>query len=464
MKIQSPSASLVAQQLAEWALSLRLKDIDKQVLERVKLHLLDQVGAQVSCCHLPTARLMQDYVSKFGVTGNASVLGTRLRVDAEYAGLANSTSGSSFEIDDYGCNGAYAHPGCVVVPSAFAVGEALNASGADVLRAVAVGFETVIRLSLASMPSMLLERGFHQTGANGVFASALETCMLDRHDVETTVHALAIAGSHASGTTEYTQSGGEVKRIHGGIGVAGGIRAARLAKLGLTGPGTIFEGKRGFLQAFCNGHDARPLHENLGSQWHFAEFGAIKPYASCGLLHHHFAAYDKIRAEYPVAPDEIEEVVLGCEPLTVGHTGAAGPHPTTMLGAQFSAEYCIAMRIVKGRNDVGSYLDAEAVGFKDLDITNLAERVRLEVDQGCSAEIPMGRVTLKLRNGTTLSDTGFALGSQLNPLGRRQIEEKYRDLVSRGFGDEITERSIDLIMNLEDVKDLGAITRLFEAR
>jgi len=427
----------------------------------MKLHLLDQIGAQVSCRELPAPRITQDYVRQFGRPGTASVLGTRMQADAEDAAFANATAGSSFEIDDYGGNGAYAHPGCVVVPGGLAVAESRGASGAELLRAAAAGFETIIRLALATMPSMLLERGFHQTAAHGVFAVALETAMLEGYDLETAVNALAVAGSHASGTTEYAQSGGEVKRAHAGIGAAAGIRAARLARLGLTGPATIFEGKRGFLQAFCNAHDARFLHEELGSHWHFPERAALKAHASCALIHHHFAAYDLIRAEHAVDPAEIEEVVLGCEPLTVVHTGATGPSPTDIVGAQFSAEYGIAMRIVKGGNEVGSYLDEEAEGFSHPVVGALARRVRLEVDPECATAIPKGKVTLRMRGGKMLSASAYALGSPFNPLGREDIERKYRGLVSRDFGDEVAGRSLELIMAIDDVKDLREITGLF---
>ncbi|MNK94942.1 MmgE/PrpD family protein [compost metagenome] len=464
MTDESFSTPPVAQQLAEWALALELRDVDAAVLERVKLHVLDQIGAQVSCSDLPAPRIAQAYVTQFGRSGPASILGTPLQADAEGAAFVNGTAGSSFEIDDYGGNGAYAHPGCVIVSGGLAVAETLGASGASLLRAATVGFETIIRLALATMPSMLLGRGFHQTGAHGVFGVALVTALLEQFDLETTVNALGIAGSHASGTTEYSQSGGEVKRTHAGIGAAGGIRSARLARLGLSGPPTIFEGKRGFLQAFCNAHDARFLHEKLGSHWHFPERGALKLHASCALIHHHFAAYDKLRVKHTIAPGDIEQVVLGCEPLTLVHTGATGPRPTDIVSAQFSAEYGIAMRIVTGRNDVGAYLDAEAGGFQDPAIADIAGRVRLEVDPECATEIPKGKVTLHMRDGTVLSDTAYALGSPFNPLSRDDIEQKYRDLVARKFGDEIARSSLQMIMNLEQLPDARALTRLFVPR
>lgn len=452
----------VARQLAQWALALDLRDIAPAVLERVKLHLLDQIGAQVSCRNLPTPLLTQRYVAKFGTPGIAAILGTRIRLDAEYAAFANGTAGSSFEIDDYGGNGAYSHPGCVVVPAALAVAEAGGRSGAELLRAAAAGFETIIRLALATMPSMLLGRGIHQTSSHGVFAAALEAAMLDGDDLETTVNALAIAGSHACGTTEYAQSGGEVKRVHAGIGAAGGIRSARLARMGLSGPPTIFEGKRGYLQAFCNEHDARPLYEELGTRWHFDERAAIKPYASCGLIHHHFAAYDKIRAEHSIAAQDIAEVVMGCEPLTLVHTGATGPRPTDIVGAQFSAEYGIALRIVKGDNDVGAYLDAEADGFRDPAVAAVAGRVRLEVDPECAQKIPKGKVTLRMRDGRTLSASAYALGTPYNPLSPADIQQKYRGLVARDYGDAVASRSIELVMNIEHLRDVGEIARLFD--
>jgi 2-methylcitrate dehydratase PrpD len=457
------SATLpAARQLAEWALAIELDDVPPAVVERVKLHFLDQVGAQVSCRDLATCHVIRNYITAFGRPGVASVLGTNLRVDSEFAGLANGTSGSAFEIDDYGGKGANCHPGCAVVPGALAVGEAAGASGADVLRVSVVGFETIIRLALASMPSLLLERGFHHTSALGGFAVALEAAMISGFDVAAAVNAISIAGSHACGVTEFAQTGGEVKRVHGGIGVAGGIRSARLAGLGLSAPPTILEGKRGFLQAFCNGFEPQWITEELGTHWHFPERASIKLFASCALMQPHFAALDKIKTKHAFAVKDIERVVLGCDPLAHVHTSGVGPRPKDVLGAQFSAEYGTAMRIVKGQNDVGAYLDLEETGFADPEICAMADRVKLERDAECTFENPLGRVTLHLHDGRTLSDAEYAPGSPGNPVTPDDIKLKYRALVSRDFGADIADRSMDLIMNLESVQDLRQITGLFE--
>jgi len=86
----------------------------------------------------------------------------------------------------------------------------------------------------------------------------------------------------------------------------------------------------------------------------------------------------------------------------------------------------------------------------------------LEADAECAAGLPMGRVTLRMRDGAVYSETGYALGSPLNPLNRSDIEDKYRGLVSRDFGEPVAERSLELIMNVEHVDDVKVLTKMFE--
>lgn len=63
----------------------------------------------------------------------------------------------------------------------------------------------------------MLARGFHETCILGVFgASAVAAKMLGM-DPEHIAYAMSIAGSHASGTIEFAQSGGDVKRVHAGL-------------------------------------------------------------------------------------------------------------------------------------------------------------------------------------------------------------------------------------------------------
>src|SRR4029434_6510342 len=93
-----------------------------------------------------------------------------------------------------------------------------------------------------------MKRGYHAQSAVGVFIAAAAAGKILHLDPDQMTHALAIAGSHAGGTMEFDQSGGEVKRLHNGMACCGGLRSALLAQIGLTGPHTLFEGERGILK------------------------------------------------------------------------------------------------------------------------------------------------------------------------------------------------------------------------
>ena len=64
-------------------------------------------------------------------------------------------------------------------------------------------------------------------------------------DLEKTINALGIAGSHSAGLIEYTKTGGSVKRIHSAIPTQAGVRAALFSEIGITAPHTIPEGEKG---------------------------------------------------------------------------------------------------------------------------------------------------------------------------------------------------------------------------
>src|ERR1051325_7887438 len=66
------------------------------------------------------------------------------------------------------------------------------------------------------------------------------------------VNALGIAGSMASGIIEYLAEGAWTKRLHPGWAAQSGIRAADLARSGLVGPRSVFEGTHGFFHAFAH--------------------------------------------------------------------------------------------------------------------------------------------------------------------------------------------------------------------
>src|SRR5437588_526566 len=80
------------------------------------------------------------------------------------------------------------------------------------------------------------------------------------------LRALGIAGTQASGLTEWRADGSWIKRLHPGCAAQSGVLASRLAREGFTGPATIFEGDGGFFRAFSYGEpiDTDAMTRGLG--------------------------------------------------------------------------------------------------------------------------------------------------------------------------------------------------------
>ncbi len=215
--------------IADFVVGLRYDVLSPHLVQRTKDHILDQLGIQIGVSTKPWLKIAVDYVRSQANHPEASIAGTPGKVSAENAAFTNGAFGHGFEMDDVYAP-ALAHPGPVVVSAALSVAERDGCSGKALIEAVVAGYEVMGRCGYALSPSQLY-RGFHPTSAAGPLGAVAAAGKLTRLDADTLVHALAIGGSFCFGVTECYKSGGEVKRYHGGIAAAGGIRAAALAEL-----------------------------------------------------------------------------------------------------------------------------------------------------------------------------------------------------------------------------------------
>src|SRR5207245_10158595 len=96
--------------------------------------------AVVSGARVKLGEMASSYVRRLGGTPEASVPATDIRTAVVNAALAAGMFAHADETDDFEPV-TKAHPGCAVVPAALSVGEREDRSGADVLRAVTLGYD-----------------------------------------------------------------------------------------------------------------------------------------------------------------------------------------------------------------------------------------------------------------------------------------------------------------------------------
>ena len=173
------------------------------------------------------------------------------------------------------------HPGCVVVPAAWAVAAREGIRGHAMLRAVLWGFEAATRVGMAVGPSHY--RLWHNTATCGPYGSAMATAALLHLDLPATVHALGNAGAQSSGLWQFLEAGTMTKHLHAGRAAEAGVLAADLARYGFTGPASMLEGAKGWFAATCPDPDPDAVTRAPDGPWQLL-LTSIKPWPSCRCL------------------------------------------------------------------------------------------------------------------------------------------------------------------------------------
>ena len=450
-------------QLAEWVSSLRLEDVPETVREHARRFLLDNFGCQIAGATVPWSRTYYDVIRKTRSGGHSTVAYYGDRMAPDDAAFLNATFNHANETDDTHLKSP-THPGQIAVPTALAMAEYAQAAGERLLLAVIAAYEVQIRISWACSPH-LIYRGHHPPVGVGPFGGAAASVVLLGFDLDQTLNAFGIAGSHSAGLIEYTKTGGSVKRIHAGIPAQGGVRAGLFAEAGITGPPTILEGEKGFCNVFAGEYDLNRITDGLGSHYQMLDNG-LKPYSCCHLIHAAFDALDVARDEHAFGPDEVDAITVATnsEPI-LSHIGSI-LEPKDILGAQFSLPFSVAMRLhhggrgVKGGNGFWDYLDVDLQNSALLETArkvscSIADNDKWSrVDEGAGLEV-------RLKDGTVLNHSvPFSKGLPENPLTPAEIEEKFRYLADPVMPAGTPAAIVDAVSHVEDIADIGDLVSL----
>jgi 2-methylcitrate dehydratase PrpD len=309
--------------LAQFASSTRFDDIPADVVQLSKNAVLDCVAVAFAGCVAEGSVLLRRHLAQFGFPRpNASVIGSDMRLPAQFAALANGNSMHSDDYDDTH-NPSRIHPSASVAAALFAAAEAADASGCDLLTAFNVGVEASCKISIATAGGHY-SRGFHSSGTISTYGAAAAVCNVRHLDAATTLTALGIAGSQSAGVRE--NFGTMTKPLHAGRAGETGVMAADLAVSGFTSSPTILEGERGFFAAYSDKCDASAILETLGKPWTFATEASIgiKPFPSGRLTHPGMCELEKIVKAHDIKPAEVERIhVRTNRQLPCGYPGAA---------------------------------------------------------------------------------------------------------------------------------------------
>jgi 2-methylcitrate dehydratase PrpD len=440
--LSSPSAHLV-----EYLVSLAQSELEPAHVERAKLCLLDNIGCGLYGSRQPWGRIVNAFALSEASRGTATLYGSDVAVAPARAALANGTSTHGFEIDDI-IHG-HSHPGAVVVSSALAAAEHVQASGRRLLAALVAGYEMMDRLGSA-LGLDHSHRGFHTTGIAGPVASAVAAGIVMELDSGRLLSAIGNACSGAAGIKAFTQgTGGMAKRMHAGRAAEAGLVACELAARGFTGPLQGIDGRFGLLEV-VGGAGARPelLDRALGSSFAIDEVW-VKVYPCCGAIHSALSAVESLKREHGFSASQIAVIRVHTNQRCV--TQNAEPDPQDTMGAQYSIPFCMGVAVAGDARNPAAFSDS---GLRDTVVRDLARRTTLALDPEIEKLYPdrLGaRVAIELADGRKHEATVLdPPGSHADPCAPPAIENKFRLLAASVKSSGAIDRIIEAVRQLPD--------------
>jgi 2-methylcitrate dehydratase PrpD len=451
---QDPPASPMPA-LSNFVASLRYDSIPPKALDTARTAITDCLGVAVVGAREESAQITSAFIREEGAKGEAFIYGQRFKSSAVQAAFANGTAAHAHDFDHSFIVGG--QPTSPIIPAVFSLGDAVSASGKQILEAYIAGFEVAAALIFAVQGAG--GTGWHANGTIGSFgASAACAKLLELKEAEIRM-ALAIAASMASGVT--SNFGTMTKPLHVGQAARNGVLSARLAKAGFTANPQTFEVRNGFFDCYYPGGktDRAPI-ESLGRTYAIEKYGVrFKPYPCGGLTHTAIYAAIRLRNDRQITPELIEHVDVEVPADT------AAPLvyrvPKTGLEGKFSMPYLIARAFIDGKIMLETFTD-EAVRNKD--VLQLLERVDMKVNPKLQAGSDGSRpatLTIKFKNGQTQTvQEKFPKGSPQVPMTPDELLAKFRACTRGVLSDSSTERAIQYIGKIDTMDSVRPLTRL----
>jgi len=418
----------VTRTLAAFISGFTTETLPEEVMSYTRTLTKDGIGVLCAATHesVTAARGIGDFTEEIAGTGPCTLIGRSRTVDPVSAALANGTLGYAADFEPHHPE-AILHPIAVMLPTALALSEARNRTGADALAAVALGCEVTYRVSMAMNPRELYDRGFHPSAIAGSFGAAAASAFLLGLNEEQTVRALGLAALQTSGLLAWQDDPREDARpFQMGLAARNGVMSGMLAKQGFGGPDRIFDGGHIVLDAYSDVANAGPLVAGLGTEWDGVMELAIKPYSSVSFLHPALDALVGLLDDHALTPAQIDKITL-----RFADAGAHCIDDNPLKG--HCAQYILPVRAAMGRlSFLDLFIDRRET---EPEVARLGASAEVIRDTGefndAFPDFYMGEVTLKLADGRTLSATSkVARGYPEQPLPQMDLDRKFEEVTS----------------------------------
>jgi 2-methylcitrate dehydratase len=443
-------------ELAEFVVAAGYDQLSEAARLQAKIRVLDALGCAIGALDAPLLKMIAAQNDDFGGNARCTLIGGG-RTAPDRAALYNSALVRFLDFNDsYLAKGETCHPsdnlGAVLAACEYA-----GATGKDFLTALTVAYQVQCRLSdIAPVRA----RGFDHT-TQGAYALAAGVAKALHLDQAKTANAIAISGT-AFNALRVTRTGA----LSNWKGLAypntafGVTHAAFLAMRGITGPGEVFEGNKGFMDAI-SGHfsldwsreDLEKITQTVVKRYNAEIHSQATIEGVLELKHIQQFTGSDIRSVNIETFDVAYNIIGG---------GEEGEKFTvrTKEDADHSLPYIVAVAILDDQVLPPQYLPER---IQQRDVQSLLRKVKVrplaEFSQRFPAEMPC-RITITLNDGRVLTkEKRDYEGFRTRPMQWETAVNKFEQLTQPHLSTALQNRIEDAVQNLENfrITDLASL-------
>jgi len=456
---------VIADRFADYTRSLSYSRLPTAAVHEVKRRVLDSMGCAFGAWNAPPCRIARRLAQSVNVANGATLWGTKHKTLPDLAAFANGSLVRYLDFNDTYLSKEPAHPSDNLA-AVLAAGETAQASGKQVIEALALAYEVQCRLCDAAA---LRPRGWDHV-TYGPFSSALASAKVLNLSRAQTVQAVNLAGV-ANVALRQTRVGdlSMWKACAFSNATRNGLFAAMLAQQGMTGPSPIFEGEKGFMKLVSGPLDLPLFGGEKGGHFMildtYIKHYPVEYHAQTAVASALVVREELIKAEGRQSLASITEVEIGSYDVAIEIIGRDPEkwHPRTRETADHSFPYAVAVALLDGTVTLQSFGPKR---LNDAALQALMQKVRVVEQEEFKGWYPQAmptRVSVRTAMGKEyVKQVDFPLGHPRNPMSDREVEEKFRTLATGKLDRAQAGKVIDLVWKLDRLKDIGSLMPLLK--
>jgi 2-methylcitrate dehydratase PrpD len=435
--------------LSNYMAAARNRALPGEVVDKTKQHILDTLAAIVSGATLPPGVAAIRFASSYRGEKVSTVVASNVLCGPIEAALTNGVLAHSDETDDSHAP-SQSHPGCAIVPAALATGEQFGISGAQFVRAVALGYDIGTRVTMTLGGAKFQTESHRSTHAlAGLFGAAAAAGATADLNIQQMRWLLDYTAQQASGIAAWQRDTDHIEKafVFAGMPARSGVTAALLVQSGWTGVDDILSGPDNFFAAFAPQAYPGKLIDSLGERYEVTRTN-IKKWTVGSPIQAPLDALQLILKKQQISPEQVQNITV-----RIATSEAAVVDNRDI--PDICLQHMVAVMVLDGT--VSFHSAHDKAKMQDPAVVRLRAKVNLVPDQDLDRLLPerVAVVQMTLANGTKLSERVDAVrGTAENPMTRDEVVAKSRDLISPVLGPQTCARLIDTVLDLENVKNV----------